>query len=379
MTITFTTSATNAYSSPITFGDAPIARQVVNANADPLPLNYLDGAVTFAQGFEADVAPRPTGNNNGGVTVADFTQVGKFVAGLDTPDAPTPTNEFQRADCAPRISKGDGLITVSDYTQAGRYAVGLDAVAQSGGPSAAQGFAAMRASTLSEFAPTVVRVVNAQASAGTQVIVSIETDAQGTENGFGFTLNYDGSKLSNPLVQKGVDTQTATLIPNTTQGGKVGVVLAMPFGQALSAGTKQLVTVRFNVAANATSGQTPLTFGDSPTVREVADVDADVLTSVFQDGAINFFGATAANVSLSGRVTTANETGISKAVVSITASNGATFTALTNAFGYYRFDEILAGETYVISVKHKHYPFRQSSRVLTILEDMENVSFTAEE
>lgn len=379
VTITFTTSATNAYSSAITFGDAPIVRQIVNANADPLPSNYLDGVVTFAQGFEADVAPRPTGNNNGGVTVADFTQVGKFVAGLDMPDAPTPTNEFQRADCAPRISKGDGLITVSDYTQAGRYAVGLDAVAQSGGPSAAQSFAAMRASTLSEFAPTIVRVVNAQASAGTQVIVSIETDAQGTENGFGFTLNYDASKLSNPLVQKGLDTQTATLIPNTTQSGKVGVVLAMPFGEALPTGTKKLVTVRFNVAANATGGQTPLTFSDSPTVREVSDVDANVLTSVFQDGTINFFGATAANVSLSGRVTTANETGISKAIVSVTASNGVTFTALTNAFGYYRFDEILAGETYIVSVKHKYYPFRQSSRLLTALEDMENVNFTAEE
>ena len=51
VTITFNTAATGAYSSPVTFGGAPIVKQVVNANADPLPANYLDGVVTLRAGF----------------------------------------------------------------------------------------------------------------------------------------------------------------------------------------------------------------------------------------------------------------------------------------------------------------------------------------
>ncbi|MGH9798848.1 MAG: carboxypeptidase-like regulatory domain-containing protein, partial [Blastocatellia bacterium] len=137
VTITFNTTATNAYSSPVTFGDVPLARGVSNTNADDLQANYLDGQVTFQQGYEADTAPRPTGNNNGTITVGDFTQVGRFVAGLNTPDQ---LNEYQRADCAPRVSLGNGVLSVSDYTQAGRYAAGIDVVNPAGGP-AGQSFA----------------------------------------------------------------------------------------------------------------------------------------------------------------------------------------------------------------------------------------------
>jgi hypothetical protein len=96
ITVTFNTMPTNLYNSPVTFGNAPIGSQIVNSNADSLTTNYLDGAVTFAQGWEADVTPRPAGKNNGSITVTDFTQVGRFVAGLDTTNPQY--NEFQRAD-----------------------------------------------------------------------------------------------------------------------------------------------------------------------------------------------------------------------------------------------------------------------------------------
>ena len=61
---------------------------------------------------------------------ADWTQVGRFVVGLDVP---APGNEFQRADCAPRNSFGDGQIKASDWVQAGRYVVGLDPITPAGG------------------------------------------------------------------------------------------------------------------------------------------------------------------------------------------------------------------------------------------------------
>jgi len=353
VTVTFNTLPTNAYSSPVTFGDSPIARQVSSTNADDLSATYLEGAVTFAQGYEADTAPRPTGNNNGTISVTDFTQVGRFVAGLDTLNPNF--NEFQRADCAPRVSSGNGQITVSDYTQAGRYAAGLDPVNPAGGPNAAN-FAPIangKGKEISFAVPTVVRVVNAQSSPGQQVLVTIAADAVGTENGFGFTINYDPLKLSNPLVSKGADTQSATLIPNTAIAGKVGVVLGMPFGQAIPAGTRQIVTIRFDVAANIFGGPIPLIMGDSPVFREVSDVDANVLAANFLDGTIDILGPSSANVSVGGIVVGSLGQPIPRASISLTDIAGNTRTVRTNPLGYFRFDDVAAGETYTLAVNAK--------------------------
>lgn len=85
---------------------------------------------------------------------------------------------------------------------------------------------------------------------------------------------------------------------------------------------------------------------------------------------------TAANVSVGGRVLTSNGSGISKAHVSITNKNGETRYVTTNSFGFYRFTEIPAGETYVISARHKGYQF--NSQVITVSEDIQNADFTAE-
>ena len=122
---------------------------------------------------------------------------------------------------------------------------------------------------------------------------SIETVADGVENSFGFSLNYDATKLSNPLVSRGTDTQNASLIPNTNTAGRVGVVLGLPVNQALPAGTRQLITIRFDVDAAAPGGQTSLVFGDQPVFREVADIQANPIAATFQDGSINILGPTA--------------------------------------------------------------------------------------
>lgn len=89
-----------------------------------------DSSGTSDFGLEGDVNPR-SGLGNGVVSVTDWVQVGRFVAGLDLASAGL---EFQRADCAPRSTRGDGRLTVSDWVQAGRYAAGLDAATGTAGP-----------------------------------------------------------------------------------------------------------------------------------------------------------------------------------------------------------------------------------------------------
>ena len=112
-----------------------------------------------------------------------------------------------------------------------------------------------------------IRTVHALTSAGQQVFVPVRIDSQGDENSFGFSLSFDTSKLSNPVITLGADTPGATLIVNTTQAGKVGVLLGLPAGTSLAAGDRHLVTIRFDVLVGAAPGLTPLVFGDQPIAR----------------------------------------------------------------------------------------------------------------
>ena len=84
----------------------------------------------------------------------------------------------------------------------------------------------------------------------------------------------------------------------------------------------------------------------------------------------------AANVSISGRVADANGNAVSSARISITNQNGETGSVATGSFGFYRFDEIPAGQTYVISAFHKRWQF--NSQVIFVSEDIQNADFTAQ-
>lgn len=69
--------------------------------------------------------------------------------------------------------------------------------------------------------------------------------------------------------------------------------------------------------------------------------------------------------------------GIMNVRLSLTDSSGQIRTAATTAFGYYRFDEVQAGETYILSAIGKHYTFSQPTQVLNINEETTQVNFIA--
>ena len=90
-----------------------------------------------------------------------------------------------------------------------------------------------------------------------------------------------------------------------------------------------------------------------------------------------FFAPTAASVSIGGRVLSADGQSINRVVVTLTNSNGNLRQTVTNSFGYYNFSEVGSGETYIVSVRHKKINFSPSSRVISLMENVENVNFTA--
>lgn len=102
--------------------------------------------------------------------------------------------------------------------------------------------------------------------------------------------------------------------------------------------------------------------------NEIWNVDDVTLTGVLTPSA--------ASVSIGGRVLGANYRPINRALVYLTDQSGETKTAMTNAFGYYRFQDINVGQTYTLNVFSKRYLF--DPQILTVNEEMENLNFLAQ-
>lgn len=92
----------------------------------------------------------------------------------------------------------------------------------------------------------------------------------------------------------------------------------------------------------------------------------------------DLFVPTAADATVSGRVTTASGQGIPMARLTLTAPDGQVFTALSNAFGHYEFTRIPSGETCVISVTSRWHTFSNGSQVIEVNGAVSGVDFTAE-
>lgn len=90
---------------------------------------------------------------------------------------------------------------------------------------------------------------------------------------------------------------------------------------------------------------------------------------------IQLTAPTAATASLGGRVVTPDGRGISMTRVKLADKSGNGPTVLTNQFGYYRFDDLTVGQTYVLSVSSKSYQFENSSRIVTLNDSISDADF----
>ncbi len=339
-----TLTGVNGMTTPIDFTSQPTTQRVSDVNNLTLSATYTSGSVTIAQGFEGDVSPRPSGSN-GTLTIADWVQMGRFAAGIDTPTA---GSEFQRADTAPRASLGDGAITVLDWVQTGRYTAGLDQVTPAGGPTAPTSLlrsdehgsriedrGSMRKTIFDPrssifdlrsaiFNPQsaaldlqsqarVVRVANASGQRGQQVTVTVELDSQGNENALGFSLNFNPNDLMLVNAAPGPDanapcpasTPSCTMFitnptdPAQATNGRLGVLLSLPSGLTYAAGTRKLVTLTFAIPAAGTATTIPIMFGNQPVVQEIVDATANVLQATWTPGAVTIGSITRPLVNVS--------------------------------------------------------------------------------
>lgn len=336
------------------------------------------------QGFESDVAARPIGD--GGIQSNDIVQVQRFQIGLDQPFQ---SNEIQRADSAPLNTFGDGQIQSNDVVQAQRFQIGLDQLQFAAGPTTLSGgrksnpIAGSLADKIQKLAaPRELRVESTNIGQGqTQVLVNIRVDAFGDEAAYGFGLSYNPAAFMSASVAIG--TAGGGRLCNTTVVGQVNCSINnfpddLPgsstdqIGEIHPGNNQLLVRITLNLTANPPTGATPLMFTNVNASNDAAQ--ALVITS--QNGAVTILGPTAAQVSVGGRVLTANGQGITNALVTLNASNGSVRTARTNSFGYFKFTEVSAGETYIFNVSSKEYSF--APQVVYVTENISDLNFTSQ-
>jgi hypothetical protein len=174
-------------------------------------------------------------------------------------------------------------------------------------------------------------------------------------------------------------------IVNSATGLKPSIALT---GRRLSdtVNTMQTESIVFTGTGSQTGGLTR--WGDYTTIQVDPSDDQGfcfIGQYLLADGSFNwrtrvicakFPVVTAAGVSISGRVLSADGNAIRGATVSLIDMNGAIRTAFTNSFGYYHLDDIEAGQVYVIQVKAKGYVFRPIS--LSITDEIQNLDVFAD-
>lgn len=88
---------------------------------------------------------------------------------------------------------------------------------------------------------------------------------------------------------------------------------------------------------------------------------------------------TVAVAGIGGKVVTVDGRGISGAVLTISGGNLVRQkTAITNPFGFYRFEGLEAGQTYIVTVGSKRYLFSTPTRSIELLDNINGYDFIAE-
>lgn len=107
--------------------------------------------------------------------------------------------------------------------------------------------------------------------------------------------------------------------------------------------------------------------------RDIANLDV----GRFKDSAsisITSFVPTGANAFVRGRVLSPFGSGVNGAIVTLTSPEGASQTVRTNPFGYFIFEDVEVGLSYIISVSSKQYQFNQ--QFISVNGNIESLSIT---
>lgn len=319
----------------VSFGDEPVARDVVGSGSSPGGVVWEDGHVTVAAaGLEGDVSPRPQGD--GAVDEQDVRLARQFALGvLPVPDDPA---EFQRLDCAPVATCGDGAIDMADAVAIQHYVNGQEPLRAACGPMAPAeggGPAALAARSTPRH---LVLVAPEEAERGDTVQVAIDLAAQGNEHGLGASVAFDPDVLACRSLQPAGAATNADFLPNLDNiaAGRLAFGMTLPGTNVFAAGTQTVVEIEFAVLEGAGSTATVLDFASAPAECQVVDAASAPLEAAWDGAVMDILAPEAADAP------PAPSTGTAEAIA--TNQIKVSWTPVTWATGY-RVRRKAAGET----------------------------------
>jgi hypothetical protein len=168
-------------------------------------------------------------------------------------------------------------------------------------------------------------------------------------------------------------------IHKTELNGAVVVLLSLclcVFAVNVAAQSGGQFTITQSVIAGGGSQSSAGQFAlGSTSGQAVAGGPTPVARFVITSGFWNFTppGPTAGEVSISGRVLTQTGRGLSGVRLVLRDAEGNSMSATTNTFGFYRFQNVPSGKTYILTVASR--AFRFSPQALTVEDNMEGVNF----
>lgn len=195
---------------------------------------------------------------------------------------------------------------------------------------------------------------------------------QVASNGFNLIGDNPGDSAAtgNPITFGPLDKRDLDpmLGPLQNNGGPTRTRALLPGSPAIDSGENGQAVDPFD--------NSPLT-SDQRGLSRIVDGDINGTANV-EIGAFEIQSPSAAAVWIAGRVTTADGVGISHATVTISGGPLAEpINVLTGPFGYFRFEEIPSGHTYLVSVASKRYTFDPSDRLVNANEDVTGFDFIA--
>ncbi|MGE0129604.1 MAG: hypothetical protein AB7U82_16115 [Blastocatellales bacterium] len=109
----------------------------------------------------------------------------------------------------------------------------------------------------------------------------VELDARGDENALGLSLRFDPAQWRFEAAVAGRDARHATLHVNARQSanGYVGLAMALPAGESLPAGAREIIVVSFTPLSRRPARA--VEFSDYPVRRELVDARANAAPTAF--------------------------------------------------------------------------------------------------
>jgi hypothetical protein len=180
----------------------------------------------------------------------------------------------------------------------------------------------------------------------------------------------DKSSVDRSSVEKTADdTNFAPVLDNGSAAVTANLGTITPGGFAI-------VTYRVIIANPIPVGATQISsLGSISGTNFAGSVTDDPSTPAANDATVTPIGLapTAASVSISGRVMVPQNLGLTTAFVTLTDMQGNSRTFRTGRLGSFRFTNVTAGETYILTVSSKRYTY--APQVITVNEDLTEVNF----